>query len=172
MAVAPFASPAQSAPNDWRGNGSGSGYGNGGYGNGSRLSGVIASVNGGSLKLQNGRTVFLKDTTSINPSGRSLQSGERITVYGLNAGDGNINAQSITIGGSGGYNNGGGYGSGGYGNGGYGNGGYGNGGYGNGRDHDDRNSGKGNGRQAKHRDHKDRGNDDRGHGENGRGDRN
>lgn len=72
-----------------------------GYNGGARISGTIASVDGGAVHLQNGRTIFLKDGTVIAPSGQSLQSGERISVTGSNAGDGNINAQSITIGGYG-----------------------------------------------------------------------
>ncbi len=77
-------------------------YGNGnGYGD--AASGVIDSVNGGAVTLQNGQTVFLKDGTQIGPSGQRLQAGERIRVRGYDAGNGNINAQAIQILGDGGY---------------------------------------------------------------------
>lgn len=135
--AATFALPAaaSAAPNDWRGYGNAP-YGNGGYySNGSsRLSGVIARVDGGAVTLRNGRTVFLKNDTSI--AGGRLFAGERIAVIGTDAGNGNINARRISIVRDA-YNDGG-YG---YGNG-YDNGSYDNGGYDNGRhrrnDDDDR----------------------------------
>lgn len=104
---------ASAAPNDWRGYGNGSYGSNGGYNGNSRLSGTIASVNGGAVTLQNGRTVFLKSDTNVNGGG--LSAGERIAVIGTDAGNGNINARTISILGNG-YNNGG-YSNGGYNNG-------------------------------------------------------
>ena len=68
-----------------------------GYGYGARASGVIASVNGGAITLRNGRTIFLKNGTQIAPSGQGLAAGERISVRGYDAGNGNVNAQSIDI---------------------------------------------------------------------------
>ena len=85
--AAPLA--ASAAPNDWRD-----------YGGG-RISGTIASVDGGAVHLQNGRTIFLRNGTVIAPTGQSLQVGERISVNGSSAGNGNINAQSIAIAGYG-----------------------------------------------------------------------
>jgi hypothetical protein len=71
------------------------GYGpNNGY---SQYSGVISSIQGSALMLQNGKTVFLKNGTVIKPSGTHLQSGMRILVTGTRAGNGNINAGEIDI---------------------------------------------------------------------------
>lgn len=98
-------------------------------------SGIISSVNGGAVTLRSGQTIFLNGGTQISPSGQSLQAGERISVVGADAGDGNVNARAIRI-----FNNDGGYANGGYG---YGNG----GGYGNGRY--DRRSGYDNGSRGR-----------------------
>jgi len=59
--------------------------------------GRIASVNGGSFTLDNGRTVFLHQGTVINPTGRPLHRGERVDVHGRPAGDGSVNANVIDI---------------------------------------------------------------------------
>lgn len=66
-------------------------------GNNGQTTGVIASVNGGALKMQDGRTIFLHNGTVINPSGTRLQSGMRISVTGPSAGDGNVNANQINV---------------------------------------------------------------------------
>jgi hypothetical protein len=58
--------------------------------------GRIASVNGGSFRLQDGTTIFLNHT-SINPRGVNLQSGERVYIQGTEAGNGAINASTVTI---------------------------------------------------------------------------
>ncbi len=109
------------------------------YGYGAGASGVISSVNGGAVTLRNGRTIFLKNGTPVLPNGQGLQAGERISVSGYDAGNGNVNAQQIRILGYGGNNN---YGGNNYGYPGQYNNGYNNGnhnGYGrNGRDTDDR----------------------------------
>ncbi len=158
VTVAPMT--ASAAPIDWRGLATGT-YGQGNYGqynNGGneRISGVIASVNGGAVTLRNGRTVFLKNYTSIAPNGQGLAAGERISVSGTDAGNGNINANAITI-----ASTNGGYGNGGYGNNnGYGNGnGYGNNGYG--RGNDDNENGRGKHKHHGHRDGDDRGDGNR-----------
>lgn len=91
IALAPLA--ASAAPNPYPYGG----YNPNGYANVGRISGTIVSVNGGSARLQNGRTIFLRDTTSIRPSGQSLAAGQHVTIVGTDAGDGNINAQSLTI---------------------------------------------------------------------------
>lgn len=59
--------------------------------------GVIASVNGGSIQLQNGRTVFMKQGTVINPTGTNLQPGMRVRVDGTAAGNGAVNASVIDV---------------------------------------------------------------------------
>ncbi len=73
--------------------------------NGSReTSGVIAVVNGTNIKLQDGRNIFLKDGTVINPSGTRLQPGMQIYVWGVRGGNGAINATRIDLMGNAGYN--------------------------------------------------------------------
>jgi hypothetical protein len=64
------------------------------HGNQRHAMGRIASVQGSSFTLDNGRTVFLKSGTQIN--GR-LHAGEMVQVSGTGAGDRNINAQTVTI---------------------------------------------------------------------------
>lgn len=110
-AIAPLAASAET-PDAYGGygrHGNGPWNGNARYANGNRLAGEVAAVDGGSLKLRSGRTVFLKDGTVINPRGQSLQPGQRITAFGSSAGDGNLNAQTISIDGNAGYGNGGKY---------------------------------------------------------------
>jgi hypothetical protein len=71
-----------------------------GYGGGNRdrnLGGVIASVNGGSFQLRNGRTVFLHHGTVINPTGTRLQPGMAVSVIGYPAGNGNVNANEVDV---------------------------------------------------------------------------
>jgi hypothetical protein len=59
--------------------------------------GRIASVNGSSFTLEDGRTVFLKQGTVINPTGRRLHAGQRVVVHGYPAGNGSINARVVNI---------------------------------------------------------------------------
>jgi hypothetical protein len=67
-------------------------------GNGSReTSGTIAVVNGTNIKLEDGRNIFLKDGTVINPSGTKLQPGMHIYVQGVRGGNGAINATQINV---------------------------------------------------------------------------
>jgi hypothetical protein len=77
------------------------GYGNNGAPvNGERFTrraGVIASVQGSSVTLQDGRTLFLRQGTVINPTGRTLRSGQRITFSGMRDGRGRINATEIDV---------------------------------------------------------------------------
>jgi len=70
------------------------GSGNGAY---SQYSAVISSVQGSAIALQNGYTVFLKDGTVITPNGTRLEPGNRISVTGTSAGDGNINATRVDV---------------------------------------------------------------------------
>jgi len=73
---------------------------NGNYNNqhGSRqISGIIQSVQGSSFTLDNGRTVFLKQGTIINPSGWRLKAGQQVNVTGWRAGNGAINATEVDI---------------------------------------------------------------------------
>lgn len=79
----------------------------GGYRHGQRTTtGTIASVNGTNVTLRDGRQVFLKQGTVINPTGTRLQPGQRISVAGNPGGNGAINATLVTIGGYGSGGNG------------------------------------------------------------------
>jgi hypothetical protein len=62
-----------------------------------RREGVIASVQGSSVTLQDGRTLFLRQGTVINPTGRNLRAGQRITFSGQRDGRGRINATEIDV---------------------------------------------------------------------------
>jgi hypothetical protein len=62
-----------------------------------RIYGRIAETHGGSLRLENGRTVFLHEHTTIDPVGRRLRPGERIEIRGFDAGNGAINAREIDV---------------------------------------------------------------------------
>ena len=64
------------------------------HGNYRQAMGRIASVQGSSFTLDNGRTVFLKSGTQINGH---IHPGAMVRVSGTGAGDRNINAQSVTI---------------------------------------------------------------------------
>ncbi|HMD02954.1 MAG TPA: hypothetical protein VKG44_08305 [Candidatus Baltobacteraceae bacterium] len=111
IAVAPCVALAQG----YNGQNNGQGYNgqsNGGYQNGGySTSGVIAVVNGTNIKLQDGRNIFLKNGTVINPTGTRLVPGMRIYVQGWHGGNGAINASNIQVRGYGGHgnNNGGSY---------------------------------------------------------------
>lgn len=72
-----------------------------GGGNANAISGIVSSVNGGAITLRNGRTIFLQNGTVIAPNGQSIQAGERISASGWSAGNGNLNARSISINGYG-----------------------------------------------------------------------
>lgn len=101
LAVAPCLALAQG----YNGQNNGQGYQNGGY----STNGVIAVVNGTNIKLQDGRNIFLKNGTVINPKGTRLVPGMRIYVQGWHGGNGAINASNIQVKGYAGqgYNNGG-----------------------------------------------------------------
>jgi len=77
--------------NGYNGNGSGRGRFNG------QVTGIIQSVQGSSFTLDSGRTVFLKQGTVINPRGWHLRSGMQVTVTGVRAGNGAINASEVDI---------------------------------------------------------------------------
>jgi hypothetical protein len=62
-----------------------------------QTSGRIRSVQGSSFTMDNGRTVFLKNGTVINPRGVRLQAGQFVNVRGESAGDHNINAQVVDV---------------------------------------------------------------------------
>lgn len=76
-------------------------YGNPGMGvHGERFTrreGIIASVQGSSVTLQDGRTLFLHQGTVINPTGRTLRAGQRITFNGVRDGRGRINVSEIDV---------------------------------------------------------------------------
>lgn len=61
------------------------------------MTGIIASANSGDITLRNGRTIFLKHGTVIDPRGQLLQAGGRISVRGVAVENGNIDAQTIRI---------------------------------------------------------------------------
>jgi len=65
--------------------------------------GTIASVQGSSLTLGDGRTVFLHHGTVIHPTGTTLQAGMRIAITGDRAGRGRFNASLIDVAGTPGY---------------------------------------------------------------------
>lgn len=68
------------------------------YGNAvARAGGTIAEVRGGMLRLQDGRPIFLRRGTVINPTGIDLRPGMRITVRGEPGGNGAINAEVIEV---------------------------------------------------------------------------
>jgi hypothetical protein len=76
------------------------GMGQGNYTPGERFTrreGMIASVQGSSVTLQDGRTLFLRQGTVINPTGRTLRAGQRITFSGQRDGRGRINATEIDV---------------------------------------------------------------------------
>jgi hypothetical protein len=58
---------------------------------------IIASVQGSSLTLENGATVFLHQGTVILPTGRPLHAGQWIRVVGQGDGHHRINADRIDI---------------------------------------------------------------------------
>jgi hypothetical protein len=57
--------------------------------------GVVASVQGSSLTLQDGRHVFLHQGTVINPTGLTLAPGMHITIRGTRDGYKRFNANVI-----------------------------------------------------------------------------
>ena len=84
-------------------------YGNNGNGSGNsrsgQVTGIIQSVQGSSFTLDNGRTVFLTQGTVLSPTGLRLQSGMQVTVTGVWAGNGAINASEVAnYGNNGNYN--------------------------------------------------------------------
>jgi hypothetical protein len=62
-----------------------------------RAKGVIANIDKTVVTLRNGRHIFLKDGTIINPTGRPLRVGQLIDVFGPPGGEGSINAREIDI---------------------------------------------------------------------------
>ena len=72
----------------------------GAYRDGNRgATGTIASVNGTNVTLRDGRQIFLKAGTVIEPTGAKLQPGQRISVRGNPGGNGAINATLVSVGG-------------------------------------------------------------------------
>jgi hypothetical protein len=65
--------------------------------------GTIASVQGSSLTLGDGRTVFLHQGTVIHPTGTTLQPGMRIAISGDRSGYKRFNAGLIDVAGTPGY---------------------------------------------------------------------
>jgi hypothetical protein len=62
-----------------------------------RARGVIAVIDKTDITLRNGRHVFLHNGTVINPTGKPLQVGQLIDVFGPPGGNGAINAREIDI---------------------------------------------------------------------------
>src|ERR1700693_2379184 len=98
LLAALVASPALTLAQPYGNNGNGN-YNNNNYnGRGPRqITGIIQSVQGSSFTLDSGRTVFLKQGTVINPTGRHLRAGMRVNVTGVRAGNGAINATEVDI---------------------------------------------------------------------------
>jgi len=69
-----------------------------------RTTGIISSVQGSSVTLQDGRTLFLRQGTIINPTGISLAPGMAVTFSGTRDGRGRLNASEIDIAGNGNLN--------------------------------------------------------------------
>jgi len=64
----------------------------------SHVSGVIATIQGSSVQLDNGRVVFLHHGTVINPTGTRLQVGMLIAVLGSPSSNDAIDANEIDVG--------------------------------------------------------------------------
>ena len=64
----------------------------------SHVTGVISTIQGSSVQLDNGRVVFLHHGTVINPTGTRLQVGMRIAVLGSPSSNDAIDANEIDIG--------------------------------------------------------------------------
>ncbi|MBC5810550.1 MAG: hypothetical protein GIW95_06825, partial [Candidatus Eremiobacteraeota bacterium] len=74
------------------------GANNGGYNNANTLNTIVSSFNRFDLYAQNGVHVILHQGTIINPTGHTIQAGERVTVYGHQNGDGTFSADRIDVG--------------------------------------------------------------------------
>lgn len=59
--------------------------------------GTIVSMTKSSIRLADGKTVFLRDDTIFAPNRSALAQGAKILIYGVAAGDGNINADRVEI---------------------------------------------------------------------------
>jgi len=67
----------------------------GAYRQGQRTTtGTIASVNGTNVTLRDGRQVFLKQGTAINPAGARLRPGSASSLPGIPAGTGRSTRRS------------------------------------------------------------------------------
>jgi len=64
----------------------------------SHVSGVIATIQGSSIQLDNGRVIFLHHKTVINPTGTKLQDGMWIAVLGSPSSRDAIDANEIDVG--------------------------------------------------------------------------
>jgi hypothetical protein len=64
---------------------------------GRHLVGRVVAVNGSSFQLASGRVVFMHQGTVINPTGRPIRPGQRVSVNGRGAGNGNIDANVVNI---------------------------------------------------------------------------
>ena len=92
--LATFATPLAASAQPFGGRGGMMMHHGNNYGNNRSASGRIASVQGSSFTLDNGRTIFSRKGTQIN--GR-IHPGAFVNVIGFGAGDHNINATSITV---------------------------------------------------------------------------
>lgn len=100
MALAPFAASAQSTMGGGMGGPTDNAMG-GALGHAEL--GTIQSVQGSSLTLTDGRTVFLHDGTVIHPRGTTLAPGMRIAVRGDRSGHRRFNASVVNVSGTRGY---------------------------------------------------------------------
>jgi len=70
---------------------------NGGYRNGNGTVGVVDSFNAFDLQLRNGTHVRLHQGTVINPTGTTIQPGERVSVRGHFDSNGTLEADRIDV---------------------------------------------------------------------------
>ena len=97
LIAAPSLAVADPNGNNGYGNNNNNGNGSGRARFNGQVTGIIQSVQGSSFTLDSGRTVFLKQGTVINPRGWHLRSGMQVTVTGVRAGNGAINASEVDI---------------------------------------------------------------------------
>jgi hypothetical protein len=95
--AAPLAASAQVLP--WPLNAVLPGWANGNWQYGANVpsGGVVASVQGSSFTLQNGKTVIMHPGTVINPTGTRLQPGMRVSLLGTPNGPGRFNANEVDV---------------------------------------------------------------------------
>ncbi len=88
-----IAAPSFAAADPYNGNGN-----NWNIAAGTRqITGIIQSVQGSSLTLEGGRTVFLHQGTVIRPTGLRLKAGMQVSVTGVRSGHLRFNADEVDV---------------------------------------------------------------------------